>query len=87
MVQAEGNMTRYVNRWTAQAVWIGLMAIVGLAFVPNAITIVNFLMFTVVGSAVLVTAAALFAAHQPAVSASQARVQVDAAEAAAGRRR
>ena len=79
-------MTKYVNGWTAQAGWVVLMGIVWLAFVPGAIATVNFVMFAVAGSAVLVAGGALWGAHQPTVSASQARVAADAA-APVGRRR
>jgi hypothetical protein len=78
-------MTRYVNRWTAQAAWVVLMGIFGMVFVPSAVTVVSFAMFAVAGSAVLVAASVLWGAHQPVVSASQARVAADAAEAV-GRR-
>jgi hypothetical protein len=80
-------MTRYLNRWTAQAAWVALMGIVGLIFVPASMSVVNLVMFTVAGSVVMITAAVLWGAHQPEVSASQARVAVDAAEAATSARR
>lgn len=76
-------MTGYVNRWTTQAAWVVLMGVIGLLLVPERVSGVNFAMLAVVGSAVLVAASVLWGAHQPAVSASQARV---AAEVAAARR-
>ena len=79
-------MTKFVNAWTAQATWVVLMGIVWLAFVPGAIATVNFVMFAVAGSAVLVAGAALWGAHQPTVSvSSQARAASGAADSA-GRR-
>jgi hypothetical protein len=80
-------MTRYLNRWTAQAAWLGLMGVVGLIFVPAAMSTASLVTFAVGGSVVMVTATVLWGAHQPAVSASQARVAVDAADAAARIRR
>ncbi len=80
-------MTSYVNRWTAQAAWVVLMGVVGLLLIPDRLSAVNFVMLAVAGSAVVVAASVLWGAHQPAVSASQARVAADSAEAAAGRRR
>ena len=79
-------MTNYMNRWTAQAAWVVLMGIVWLAFVPGAIATVNFVMFAVAGSAVLVAGSALWIAHQPTMSVSQASAAADAADPA-GRRR
>ena len=78
-------MTKFVNGWTAQATWVALMGIVYLVFVPGAIATVNFVMFAVAGSAVLVAGAALWGAHQPTVSVSQASAVADAADSA-GRR-
>jgi hypothetical protein len=78
-------MTKYVNGWTAQAGWVVLMGIVWLAFVPGAIATVNFVMFAVAGSAVLVAGGALWGAHQPTMSVSQARAAADASDSA-GRR-
>jgi hypothetical protein len=81
-------MTRYVNRWTAQAAWVVLMGIVGLLFIPDGLSGANFAMLAVGGAAVIVAVTVVWGAHQPAVSASQARAAVDAADAAAaaGRR-
>jgi hypothetical protein len=80
-------MTKVVNRWTAQVAWVVLMIAVGRIFVPDAISMSSFFMFAVTGCAVIVAASALWSAHQPAQSASQARVVADAADAAAGRRK
>jgi hypothetical protein len=80
-------VTRYVNRWTAQAAWLGLMGVVALVFVPAAMSVASVVTFAVAGSVVMVTAAVLWGAHQPEVSASQARVAVETAEAAATARR
>ena len=78
-------MTRHVNAWTAQGAWLLIIGILGVLLVPQALSIANLGMFALMGSAVLVGAFGLWSAHQPSVSTSQARVAVEAAEAAARR--
>jgi hypothetical protein len=80
-------MTGYINRWTMLGAWAVLMGIVWALFVPRGVSVATFTLLGLTGAVVVVVASALWSAHQPTPSLRQARVTLEAEEAAAKARR
>ena len=77
---------RYLNRWSLSGFWVALMLVAWPALVPDELAVGTWILTTVAGPVLFVGVAMFWEESRPTPSVGQARVAVDARDAAARRR-
>jgi hypothetical protein len=77
----------YLNRWSASCIWVAAMITAWFTFAPGLLSASTWVVVTAAGPVLLVGAATLLDAGRPTPSFRQSQAEVEAANAAAQRRR